>query len=47
MIHYLVESLHENRVKQALVNEVVQSVKPYRAAFEEGARKYGGAHGHR
>lgn len=41
MIYYLVGSLRENHVKQNLIDEVLQSVKPYRIAFEEGARRFG------
>ena len=45
MIYYLVGSLRENHVKQHLIDEVVQCVRPYRKAFEEGARRFGGTSG--
>ena len=41
MIYYLVQVLRECRVKADVVSDVVASVKPYRKAFEEGARRYG------
>ncbi len=41
MIYYLVQTLKECRVKMDVITDVVASVKPYRKAFEDGAKRYG------
>ena len=40
MIYHLVQSLQECRISMGIIRDVVAVVKPYRKAFEDGAKRY-------